>query len=519
MNVKVVIRVVAAILCVVGVAMMTSVPVAFLMHDAPAATAGLFWSALITIVVGLLGVMLPAGQTTVRFREGFGIVTFSWLAAAVFGAIPLVLVGGLAPVDAVFETMSGFTTTGASILDNIESLPRGLLYWRSLTHWLGGMGIVVLSLAILPILGIGGMQLYKAEAPGPTSDQLTPRIANAAKLLYGVYILLSVAETALLMAGGMSLFDAWCHTCGTLATGGFSTRQASVGAFGSAYIDVVITVFMFLAGANFTLHLRAVQGRPLAYWRDEEFRCYAAVVGLAVLSIAMVLFFHGYYGRNVLQILRHAAFAAVSIMTTTGFCTEDFDLWPAYCRGVLVCVMFIGGCGGSTGGGIKVSRFLLLIKHGVVQLRKCIYPRSIVNVRLNDRRVSDPIMAKILSFFFIYVSVFVIVGLLVCLVEPNLGWTPEPPVSEVASGEVVEPLPPPAEPLAPSYTRSPVTTAFVASVATLCNIGPGLGKVGPAQNYAWMAPLTKIVLIFAMLAGRLEIYTVIVLFLPSFWRK
>ena len=271
-------------------------------------------------------------ETTIGFKEGFGIVSFSWLSASLFGAIPFVLVGNLSFIDAFFETMSGFTTTGASILNDIEALPSGLLYWRSLTHWLGGMGIVVLSLAILPILGIGGMQLYKAEAPGPTTDQLTPRIASSAKILWLIYIALSIAETGLLVLGGMSLFDAWCHTCGTVATGGFSTRQLSVKAFDSSYIDAVITIFMFLAGCNFVLHLRAFGGRPLAYWKDEEFRFYFLITMFATVTIGASLYLSGMYDKNILQILRHSSFSAVSILTTTGFGTEDFDRWPLYTK-------------------------------------------------------------------------------------------------------------------------------------------------------------------------------------------
>jgi trk system potassium uptake protein len=500
MNVNVVARVVAAILVVIGLSMLSAVVVSWLMNDPDRVTLGLLESSIIPVTVGALGWLLLPKDTIIRFREGFGIVTFSWLAAALFGAIPFVLVGNLSIVDAFFETMSGFTTTGASILNDIESLPAGLLYWRSLTQWLGGMGIVVLSLAILPILGVGGMQLYKAEAPGPTTDQLTPRIASSAKILWSIYILLSVVETVLLMLGGMNLFDAWCHTCATLATGGFSTRQQSIKAFDSVYIDAVITLFMFFAGCNFALHLRALAGRPLSYWKDEEFRFYFLTTIFAIVTVGGCLYLSGLYGRNIGQIVRHSSFTAVSILTTTGFCTEDFDNWPIYAKSLLVCLMFIGGCGGSTGGGMKVSRLLLLLKYSIVQIRRCFYPRSLVNVRLNDQRVPDDIMARILGFFFININIFVMVGLTVCALEPGLIGT---------AGETSA--------LSNSYTA--METAFSSVAATLYNIGPGLAHVGPTMNYEWMAPHTKLILTFTMLIGRLEVFTVLVLFLPIFWRK
>ena len=492
MNTKVVLRVVSAILMIVGIAMLTSVPVSWLMGDETHVTTGLLWSSLITIAAGGLGSLVHRGKETVRIREGFGIVTFSWLAAAIFGAIPFCWITDLSVVDAVFETMSGFTTTGATILNNIEDQPKGLLYWRSLTQWLGGMGIVVLSLAVLPILGIGGMQLYRAEAPGPTADQLTPRIATAAKMMWGIYVLLSLIETVLLMFGGMTLFDAWCHTCGTMSTGGFSTQQASIKAFDSAYIDVVITLFMFLAGCNFVLHLRCLRGQPATYLKNEEFRFYAGLCLFAIVTMASIQFFSGLQGQNLEQIVRQSSFTVVSILTTTGFCTEDYNLWPSYARMFLLCLMFIGACGGSTGGGMKVSRLMILIKFAQAQIYRCFYPHAVTNVRLDDHRVSDDIITRILGFFFIYLILFVAVCLLICLIEPGLAT-----MSAAGAAE----------------------TAITASIATLSNIGPGLSGIGPDATYAWMAPQTKLLLTFSMLTGRLEVYTVIVLLLPNFWKR
>ena len=498
MQVRLVIRVVSAVLFVCGLAMLTSVPVAVIKGDELSVIWGLLGSAGITCAVGVVGAWRGPKASRIRVREGFGIVTFSWLAATVFGALPFAWVGGMSYVDSVFETMSGFTTTGASVLtekgpDGILALPWGLLYWRSLTHWLGGMGIVVLSLAILPLLGVGAMELYRSEAPGPASDQVTPRVARTARRLWAVYLLLSVAETLLLWPK-MDLLEAWCHTCGTMATGGFSTRGGSVGAFSSAYVDWVVTLFMLLAGVNFLLHYKALLGRPQAYVEDEEFRFYGYVTAGAVAVVALALLLAGLQ-TTIAEALRYAAFNVVSIMTTTGFATADFDAWPVVTRALLVLLMFVGGCGGSTGGGIKCSRIALLLKHAVAQVKRTFYPRSVVNIRLNDRSVPESIMSRILAFFFMYIMLFVVIGLLLCAIEPNLGTAID------------------------GVQHSRIETAFTASIATLSNIGPGLGRIGPTQHYAWMAPWSKLLLVLSMLLGRLEVFTVIVMFHPRFWRR
>ena len=407
--------------------------------------------------------------------------------------------------DAFFETMSGFTTTGASVLDSklllfngetlkqgIADLPNGLLYWRSITHWLGGMGIVVLSLAIIPFLKIGGQQLYNAEVPGPTSDQLTPRIANSAKILWGVYVLLSVVETLLLLPS-MSLFDAWAHTCGTMATGGFSTLQSSVGGFDSVYVDIIITLFMFLAGCNFILHYRALRGKPLFYFKDDEFKLYLFVTCFSTLTIAGALMYSGSAimttaGKSVdptlFNSIQYSAFQTTSILTTTGFATADFAIWPTYACLLLVILMFIGGCGGSTGGGMKNSRLLLLLKYSTMQVKRCLFPRSVSNIQLNNIRIKSDTLHKVLSFFFLFIIIFVFFSLALSL-----------------------------------YPGIDYATATSASIASLGNIGPGLNMVGPTCTYSWMAPSAKLLLTFAMLLGRLEIYTVLIIFLPSFWRK
>ncbi|MDH3809899.1 MAG: TrkH family potassium uptake protein, partial [Desulfuromonadales bacterium] len=415
-------------------------------------------------------------------REGFAIVTFGWTFFALFGALPFVFSGAIPSyLNAFFETMSGFTTTGSTILTDIEAMPPSLLLWRSLTQWLGGMGIIVLSLAILPMLGVGGMQLFKAEVPGPTTDRLKPRIQDTAKLLWGVYVLLTCIETLLLMAGGMSFFDGLNHAFTTMATGGFSTRNASVAAYNSVYIDWIITIFMFLAGVNFSLHYLALRGKIGDFIRNEEFLFYSSLVIVGTALITMLNMGGTYPG--FLDNLRYSAFQVVSIITTTGFGTADYELWPVLCQYLLVFFMFIGGCAGSTGGGMKVARILLLFKHAQVQVYRLIHPRAVRLVKLGDRPVDKDVMQSILGFFALYLGVFVAASFIMAATGMDLN---------SAGGSVI---------------------------ATLSNIGPGLGSVGPVDNFAHVPAIGKLVLAFCMLLGRLELFTVLVLVFPSFWRK
>jgi trk system potassium uptake protein TrkH len=344
------------------------------------------------------------------------------------------------------------------------------------------MGIIVLSLAILPMLGVGGMQLFKAEVPGPTADRLKPRIQDTAKMLWGVYFLLTSVETVLLMFGGMSFFDALCHSFATLATGGFSTRNASVGAYNSGYIDAVVTLFMILAGVNFALHFQVLRGRVRDFFGSEELRVY---LGIIVVATAVVMYFNWSEDvyRGLVENLRYSSFQVASIITTTGFGTADFELWPVVTQYILVLLMFVGGCAGSTGGGMKVARILLLFKHAQVQLFRLIHPRAIRLVKLGNRPVDKEVMQSILGFFALFISVFVGGSLLVAASGMDL----------VSSGAAV--------------------------IACLGNIGPGIGTVGPIDNFAHVPALGKTVLIVCMLMGRLELFTVLVLFFPSFWRK
>jgi len=480
MNIALTLRILGALLLFLAAALLVPLGCALICNDG---TAGAFLlSAVICAACGggLFGGFRAGKDLSVR--EGFAIVTFGWLAFALFGALPYVIAGGIPSyLDAFFEAMSGFTTTGSSILTDIEGLAPSLLFWRSFTQWLGGMGIIVLSLAILPMLGVGGMQLFKAEVPGPTADRLTPRIQDTAKLLWGVYVLLTAVQTGLLMAGEMSFFDAINHSFTSMATGGFSTRNASVAAFDSAYIDWVITLFMFLAGINFTLHYLALQGRIGDFWRNEEFRFYLWLTLGATFLLTLFNAFGPY--DSIVDSLRYSAFQVVSILTTTGYATADFELWAVFCQYLLVACMFIGGCAGSTGGGMKVVRVLLLFKHAHVQLYRLIHPRAVRLVKLGERPVDKEVMQAILGFFALYMGIFVAASFVMAALGMDL----------VSAGTAV--------------------------VTALGNVGPGLGTVGPIDNFAHVHPVGKIVLAGCMLLGRLELYTVLVLVIPSFWRK
>ena len=424
-----------------------------------------------------------ASKSAMTHREGMAIVALGWFAAGVFGGLPFYLGGTFETVvDCVFESLSGFSTTGSSVLTDIEAVPRGILFWRSLTHWLGGMGIIVLSLAILPFLGVGGMQLYKAEVPGPVPDKLKPRIKDTAMTLWKVYVLFSVIETVLLMFGGMDFFDALCHTFGTMATGGFSTKNTSVAAFNSGYIDYVITVFMLIAGVNFTLHYLLLKWRPSVMFKDPEFRVFAGMV-LAFIAILTTAVYLGGNYDTLSDSVRYTSFQVAAILTTTGFATADYELWPGITQAILLFCMFVGGCAGSTGGGMKVMRIMLLIKHSYKELFRLIHPRSVNHVKMGKTVVPDDVISGVWGFFILWIGLFVLAAFIV------------------------------------AGTGVDVVTSFAASLACIGNIGPGIGGVGPTENFAWLPDTAKWVLTFCMVLGRLEIYTVIILFVPEFWRK
>lgn len=440
-------------------------------------------SSIVTFLTGLTAYRFTGVKDNFNSREAYAVVALSWLLASLFGAIPYLLSGAFTTVgDAVFETMSGFTTTGASVLSNVEALPHGVLFWRSLTHWLGGMGIIVLFVAILSSLGAGGMQMFKAESPGPVAEKITPRISGTAKILWYTYLALTVIQTVLLLVLGMPLFDALCHSFATVATGGFSIKNASIGYYNNPLIDWVIIVFMFLAGANFILHYEAFRGRNLKYfWQNAEFRLYALIVFTAGAIIAFSLF--KTTDLSVGATLRQSFFQVVSIITTTGYFTADFDQWVPLAKAVLVILMFIGGCAGSTGGSVKVGRILIMLKQCRVELQRVVHPRAIGQPKIDGKTISPETLLNVLQFFFIFIGVVCLSTLVMVALGLDL------------------------------------VSAFTAVITTLGNVGPGLGKVGPVQNFGFLSDVGKYYLSFLMMLGRLELYTVLVLFMPSFWRK
>ena len=436
----------------------------------------------ITSLSGLLLWKSFPSKEPIGHKEGFAIAALGWILAAGFGALPFLFAGTFPSfIDAYFESMSGFTTTGATVLVPIEGNPYAILFWRDFVQWLGGMGIIVLVVAILPALGAGGMQLFKSEVPGPEPDRLKPRIKETAKLLWGVYILFSVLQVACLYFTGMSLFDALTHMFGTMPTGGFTPRNLSVGTYDNPVFENIIILFMFIAGANFTLHYKALHGNLKSLFKDREFLFYSGVILFSILAIATELRFYIY--NSIFTALRYASFQVVSIATTTGFVTADYDVWPAFSKSVLLILMFIGGCAGSTGGAIKNIRVLLLMKQAYREFRKLIHPQAVSPIRLGDKVVSEGVMRNITGFFFLYIFIFVISSFIMTILGLD------------------------------------IVSAMGSVAATLGNVGPGLGLVGPVQTYAFIPPLGKIVLTLCMLLGRLEIYTVLILVVPEFWRK
>jgi len=442
-------------------------------------------STIIVVAAGLLGRRDTRLERDISVREGYAVVSLSWLAIGVFGALPYLFTGVIdSPVQALFESVSGFTTTGATVFSDIESLPHGILFWRNFTQWIGGMGIIVLGIAVLPFLGVGGMQLFRAEVPGPTPERLQPRITQTAKLLWYVYLGLTAAEAGLFMVGGMGPFDAVTHAFTTMSTGGFSTRNASMAAFNTPFIQYVTIAFMYLAGVNFALHFRAMSGRP-RYFQDAEWRFFTAVVVGATALIALLLLLTSdiYSTLGFERGLRDALFQAVSLGTTTGYVSYDYELWPFAAQFILLMLMFMGGMSGSTGGGMKAVRLYVLHRHGLTALKKSLHPRAIILTRVGRLALEDDVLNGILAFILLYITLFV------------------------------------AGALALTAFGTDLLTSIGASASAIGNIGPGLGDVGAVDNFGWMDPASHLVLVFLMLAGRLEILTVLLLFHPDLWKR
>lgn len=443
----------------------------------------------ITIASGGLLFFGTRHQLELTNRQGFITVTISWIAAALFGALPLYFATQLSYTDCFFEAMSGFTTTGASILTDIEVLPHGILFWRSLTHWLGGMGIIVFTVTIMPLLGRGGTNLYAAEVPGPVSDKLTPRISETAKIVWEVYAIISLVEFILLWLGPMDWFDAICHTFGTMATGGFSTKNASIAFYNSAYVEWVITLFMILAGTNFALHYFGLRAEFSKYMKSREWQFWMIIIGGAASLILVDYAVSNHYtiqSPSVTEFakspIRSTLFQVASIVTTTGFVSRDFEGWSFLAQFTLVSLMLIGGMAGSTGGGIKAIRVLVFTKMAILEIRRMIHPRGYFPLRIHGETIEIGAIRNTTAFLLFYGIIF---GLLTLLLT--------------------------------AFGRDMIT-AMTATISMLSNIGPGLGMVGPTENYAFFTDFEKWGMSLVMMLGRLEILTVMVIFNRYFWR-
>jgi trk system potassium uptake protein TrkH len=452
-------------------------------------------AAIVTMLVGLVAMFFTRDhKKEVKPKEGYIIVTFGWLVMSASGMLPYLFTGAIPDItNAFFETISGYTTTGASILNDIESLPKGLLFWRSLTHWIGGMGIIVLAIAILPLLGIGGMQLFAAEAPGPSADKLHPRITDTAKRLWLIYVGYTLAETLLLKLAGMGFFDAMNHAMATLSTGGFSTKNNSLAYWNDQpLIQYIVTLFMFLAGSNFVLSYFAFKGKIQKVLKDEEFKFYTGFIISFSIVAALVIYFQAQpqvsaslpmvfgYGESA---IRHALFQVLAVVTTTGFVTADFTGWTPFLTIFFFGLMFLGGSAGSTAGGIKVMRHLLIIKNGLLEFKRTLHSNAIIPVRYNNKTVAESIVYNIIGFFVLYMLLFIIGALVLAFMGLDF------------------------------------ESAIGGAATSLGNVGPGLGSLNPLSNFNDLPALGKWWCGFLMLLGRLELFTVLILFSPYFWRK
>jgi trk system potassium uptake protein TrkH len=481
MNLRLTISALGALCALVGLWILTAVPWA-LYYGETLGKELLIITGIVVAVGGGIYYVFHDPQATYGAREGFAIVGLGWFLATFIGALPYVFTDILPSwPDALFESASGFTTTGASVIPEPSKVPKSILFWRSMTHWLGGMGIVVLSIAVLPFLGVGGMGMLKAEVPSPVVDKLRPRVTETARSLWKVYLILTVAEVILLCAFGMEPFDSICHSFGTVATGGFSTKDTSIEFYQNLYIHWTITVFMFAAGLNFTLHFQALSGNPRSYWKSLEFRVYLIIFLTA--SAFLTLRTYGTHFDSLVDAISHCAFQTSSIMTTTGFVTADWEKWSWDCQWILLCLMFLGGCAGSTGGGMKCLRLIVSTKHIFRELTLLIHPRAVIPLKVDQRVVPNATVNSIIAFLSLFMGFWALSTMLLVVMQVDL------------------------------------VTAIGATTATLSNVGPGLLHVGAMDNYAWFSWPCKLLLTLNMIVGRLELYTVFILLLPDVWRR
>jgi trk system potassium uptake protein len=479
-NIRAIANVIGVLLIILGLCILLCIPVSLFYQSGEAGA--LFNAGAFTMIMGILSwkYNLNTEGEHLTKREGYLIVALSWLLISIFAAIPYHL-AGVTPTfaDAVFESVSGLTTTGASVFTDIEALPKGILFWRSMTHWLGGMGIIVLTIAIFPLLGIAGIELFTAESPGPTTDKIHPKIKETAKRLWGIYVLLTIVCSLAYWIEGMTLFDAVNHSFATMATGGFSTKNASAAAF-SPLIQYTMSFFMFLAGCNYFVIYSLIKGRFRKVFNNEEFKFYVSIVliFISLMTLGVVL-------RSNLTLeesFRHVSFTVISLITTTGFVSYDYTLWGYGLTSVCFLLLFVGACAGSTAGGIKIIRHIVFIKNSYLEFKRILHPRAIIRIKISKEVVAPKILTHILVFLLLYIGVFGISMLSLTLLEYDL------------------------------------LTSAGASATCLGNVGPGVGNVGPVYNFGFFSPLAKYILSFVMVVGRLELFTILVLFTPYFWK-
>lgn len=443
-----------------------------------------FLYTILLILFFAIPMMLVKPQNNNIFpKDGFAIVALGWLLISLFGALPFYFSGAIPSfVDAFFESSSGFTTTGSTLLSEIENLPRGILFWRSFTVWVGGMGILVLTIALLPSMGMGSMQIMKAESPGPIVGKIVPRLGTSAKILYGIYLGLTLVQILLLILAGMPIYDAFLHAFGTLGTGGFSNKNLSISHYNNVLIDVIVTVFMVLSGINFSLYYFILKGNFKSFFKDQELRLYLIIMGSSILLITFDLLFHGYYDSTATA-FRYSGFQIASIMTSTGYATADFNLWPIFSKVILLMLMFLGGCAGSTAGGIKLSRILIGFRSFKYSFKRIIHPNACYVVRFNGKKVDEQTVLNVTTYFFAYFFVFLIGTLII------------------------------------SLNNFDMTTTVSSVVTTLNNIGPGLELIGPMGNFSSFSDLSKVTFSLLMLIGRVEIYPILLLLVPELWKR
>lgn len=474
---KVILGFIGTLMVIVGGAMLSCVVCSFIYKEQ--AVTGILMAALITMGIGFLLTSIFKGKENINFKESFMVVSIGWIVVSCFGSLPYIFTGYLPSfADAFFETVSGFTTTGASVITDVEALPHGLLFWRSLTQWLGGMGIIALFVAIIAGMGARANQIFRVEVPGPDPGKISPRVRTTAQTLWKTYVVISVVLVILLYVLGMNAFDAFCHTFATMATGGFSTKNTSLAFYASPAIQWTITIFMFISGVNFSLHYLFFKNRhPKIYWKDQEFCLYTGVLLLSGIIIS--LFLDGTWEKN----LRDAFLQVVSIGTTTGFVSADYEQWPNIAKSILFALLLFGGCAGSTGGNIKPGRYLIILKRMMIELKKMVHPRAVLSTRCGSKIISDAMIINVLVFFFLWIMLLLVGTFIMSLLGLDL------------------------------------LSGLTACMTCLGNVGPGFNLVGPTCNFGFINDVGKYFLSILMLVGRLEIYPVLVLFIPEYWKE